>query len=286
MKMIIQRSNAKINIGLNVMNKRKDGYHNLEMIMAPISLSDILEISFTSKNGELEIKCNKDEIPTDKRNIIYKMYDAFYDFTKKERKKIKVNLIKNIPLEAGLGGGSSNGAFFLKALNEYYNNILNEKQLILLSKKNGADIPFFIKNKMAKVEGIGEKIKVIPNNLQCEVILIKPNFGITAKEGYDCFEKFDNCKLANLKEIELGLKNNDIKKVKKNIENNLQEAILQENKKLIEFQKRLEKIKEVDFFMSGSGSTYYTLIEKDSEKILKEMKANFKDCFIRLVNLL
>lgn len=284
--MIVQKSNAKINIGLNIVNKRKDGYHNLEMIMAPISLSDILEITFTSKNGELEIECNKDEIPTDKRNIIYKVYDAFYNITKKERQKIKVNLIKNIPLEAGLGGGSSNGAFFLKALNEYYKNILNENELILLSKKIGADIPFFVKNKIAKVEGIGEKIKEISNKLQCKIILIKPNFGITAKEGYDSFGKFNNYKKANIKEIIAGLENNNIKKVTKNIENNLQEALLQENKKLIEFQKRLDEIEEIDFFMSGSGSTYYALIEKNSKKILEKIKANFKDCFISLNNLL
>ena len=284
--MIVQKSNAKINIGLNVINKRMDGYHNLEMIMAPISLSDILEITFTSENGKLEIKCNKEEIPTDKRNIIYKIYDAFYNFTKKERKNIKVNLIKNIPLEAGLGGGSSNGAFFLKALNKYYNNILNEDEMILLSKNIGADIPFFVRNRIAKVEGIGEKIKEIPNNLQCEIILIKPNFGITAKEGYDCFGKYGNYKKANIKEIEYGLKNNDLKKVRKNIENNLQEALLQDNKKLIEFQKRLEKIENIEFFMSGSGSTYYGLLEKNSEKILKEIKEKFTDCFISLNNLL
>ncbi|MGM0508389.1 MAG: 4-(cytidine 5'-diphospho)-2-C-methyl-D-erythritol kinase [Fusobacteriota bacterium] len=281
MKVVTQKSNAKINIGLNVLGKREDGYHNLEMIMVPITLSDIIEVTFFSKKGDLSITCNKKDIPTGRDNIIYKIYEKFYKITGIENQKMHIKLTKKIPSEAGLGGGSSNGGCFLKILNKYHNNILSEKSMIKLSKTIGADIPFFIKNKTSIVRGIGEKIEIIPNNLLSSIILIKPKFGISAKEGYKSFSMKKNYKKANLELIKKGLENNNLGLVKKNIQNNLQEALLKSNNKLYEFQRRLEKLDYLDecnFFMTGSGTTYYTFVKDEKiDEIYIKLKRELKN---------
>lgn len=105
------KSNAKINMGLNIIEKLPNGYHSLDMIMVPISLADTIDINFKEKKGNLKISSNKDNIPTDERNILWKIYDAFYKYTNIEKEEIEVYLNKVVPHEAGLGGGSSNGAF-------------------------------------------------------------------------------------------------------------------------------------------------------------------------------
>ena len=176
-------SNAKINIGLNVFQKESDGYHNIDSIMAPIDLSDEMNVTFYSNLGDLRIECSDKNIPTDERNILYKTYKAFFE-DKKEKEKIDIILKKNIPSEAGLGGGSSNAAFFLKLLNKHYGNVYNESELQELAMKIGSDVPFFIKNKTARVSGKGNKVEIVENNLKDSIILIKPlDFGVSTKEG-------------------------------------------------------------------------------------------------------
>ena len=197
-------SNAKINIGLNVFQKEDDGYHNIDSIMAPIDLSDEMDITFYSELGDLKIECSDKNIPTDKKNILFKTYKIFFEESKKEKEKIYIFLKKNIPSEAGLGGGSSNAGFFLKLLNEHYGNIYNEKELEGLAMKIGSDVPFFIKNKTARVSGKGNKIELIENNLKDSIILIKPiNFGVSTKEAYESFDNLKNSKISPLYPIVL-----------------------------------------------------------------------------------
>ena len=175
-------SNAKINIGLNVFQKEDDGYHNIDTIMTPIDLSDEMDITFYSELGDLKIECSNKNIPTDEKNILFKTYKVFFEESKKEKEKIDIILKKNIPSEAGWGGGSSNAGFFLKLLNEHYGNIYNEKELENLAMKIGSDVPFFIKNKTARIGGKGNKIELVENNLKDSIILIKPiNFGVSTK---------------------------------------------------------------------------------------------------------
>ena len=157
------KSNGKINIGLNIIEKLPNGYHSLDMTMVPISLADDIEINFTGKKGKLSISSNKKDIPTDERNILWKVYNAFYKFLNRESDETEIYLHKVIPHEAGLGGGSSNGAFFLKELNKYNGNILSDEELIAIGKTVGADIPFFIKNYPCRVKGIGENLERIEN---------------------------------------------------------------------------------------------------------------------------
>ena len=194
-----------------------------------------------------------------------------------------MDIEKNIPFSAGLGGGSGNGGAFLLELNRYYGNPVKEEEMIENSKKIGADIPFFIKNKPAVVKGIWENISDFVSNLDCAVILIKPDFGINTKYAYECIKKIEKKDFGNIEEIKNGMIENNIEKVKKNIKNNIRDGLFLCDKNIIEFEERLKKIKYAQFFMSGSGSCYYALtVGRDTEKIYNKLKENFIDYFVSI----
>ena len=283
---MIITSNAKINIGLNITEKLPNGYHLLDMIMVPISLADKLEIKFNNQKGKLNISSNIKDIPCDEKNILYKVYKAFYEKAQIEPEDIDVYLEKNIPHEAGLGGGSSNGGFFLKELNKFHNFVLSDEDLSLVGKSVGADIPFFLKNTPCRVKGIGEKLEKIQNNLECDVILIKPKFGVSTKKAYELYSKLDKKKFANIDEVLSGLKENNLKKVCENIENMLEQGLLIDDENIKNFRNRIKET-GLDFFMSGSGSCYYILSSKNTtEDYLKILNQKFDDCRIIKCNFL
>ena len=283
---MIITSNAKINIGLNITEKLPNGYHLLDMVMVPISLADKLEIKFNNQKGKLNISSNIKDIPCDEKNILYKVYKAFYEKTQIEPEDIDVYLEKNIPHEAGLGGGSSNGGFFLKELNKFHNFVLSDEDLSLVGKSVGADIPFFLKNTPCRVKGIGEKLEKIQNNLDCDVILIKPKFGVSTKKAYELYSKLDEKKFANIDEVLSGLKENNLKKVCENIENMLEQGLLIDDENIQNFRNRIKET-GLDFFMSGSGSCYYILSSKNTtEDYLKILNQKFDDCRIIKCNFL
>lgn len=275
------KSNAKINIGLNVTGVLPNGYHLLDMVMVPISLVDRLDGEIFDEEGELEITTNKPSIPTGKENILWKIYSKFYEMSGLPRKRIKLHLEKVIPHEAGLGGGSSNGAFFLKELNSYHNNFFSLEELIEIGKSIGADIPFFIVNKPSRVKGIGEEIEIIENNLDRDIILIKPNFGVSTAKAYKNMYMLNNKVDADIDKIVCGLRDNDITLVEESIENHLEQGLLLEDSNIIEFRKRLSNIPNMKFFMSGSGSVYYTFVE-NGEREVKAIKEQLQHCEVHL----
>ena len=283
-------SNAKINIGLNVFQKESDGYHNIDSIMAPIDLVDEMNVTFYSDLGDLKIECSDKNIPTDERNILFKTYKAFFEESKKEKEKIDIILKKNIPSEAGLGGGSSNAGFFLKLLNEHYGNIYNESELEELAMKIGSDVPFFIKNKTARVGGKGNKVDLVENNLKDSIILIKPlDFGVSTKEAYESFDNLKEVKYANFDKIIECLKDNNRIALENSIENSLEQGILETDINIKMLKITLNSvISGKKFFMSGSGSTYYTFVtelEKSQiETRLKTFVDNVKIIICKTIN--
>lgn len=276
-------SNGKINIGLNVTGRCENGYHLLDMVMIPISLSDTMTGEITDAKGTLTIETNKKDIPTGKENILYKIYDKFYDESALERKKVYVYLEKRIPHQAGLGGGSSNGAFLLKLLNSFHDNHFSMEKMIEIGKSVGADIPFFLINKSARVTGIGENIEIIENNLESALIIIKPDFGVSTGKAYKNMYMLNNKRDADIDKIVLGLKENSLSTVENSIENHLEQGLLLEDENIIDFRKRLAALNNMKFFMSGSGSAYYTFADKnEKENIYKILKEHFKNCEVHL----
>lgn len=275
-------SNGKINIGLNVTGVLPNGYHLLDMIMVPISLSDRITGEIEDISGTLEIKTNKADIPVNEDNILWKIYDKFYSESRLSKRKISLYLEKIIPHQAGLGGGSSNGAFLLKLLNEFHGNFFSQERLIEIGKSVGADIPFFLINKSARVRGIGEDIEIIENNLKNSIILIKPQFGVSTGKAYKNMSMLNNKRDANIDKIIFGLKDNRVDIVEDNIENHLEQGLLLEDENIIKFRKKLAEL-NMKFFMSGSGSAYYTFVtQEESEEAVTRIKEYLNSCEVYL----
>jgi 4-diphosphocytidyl-2-C-methyl-D-erythritol kinase len=173
--------NAKINIGLNVVEKRPDGYHNLETIFYPVKLSDALEVV---EAGETAFSSSGIEIDaTAENNLVYKAYSLLAgDF---DLSPVKMHLHKVIPFGAGLGGGSADAAFALKMLNDYFVLGLTTTQLEDYAARIGADCPFFIENKPTFAHGIGDQFKPVKLDLSAfEIVIVKPSFSVSTPQAY------------------------------------------------------------------------------------------------------
>ena len=179
---MIVKAPAKINLYLEIINKRADGYHNIESVMHTVSLFDILE--FTKiKDNKIELVCDNADLFDTKKNLVYKAAEKV-----KEKYKInfgvKIKLTKNIPMGAGLGGGSSDAAATILALNKIWNINDDIKNLELLGATLGADVPFFMTGGTAKISGIGDIVEKINTNFSGTFVLVKPNFGVSTPYAY------------------------------------------------------------------------------------------------------
>lgn len=185
---IYKKAYAKINLCLRILRKLENNYHEIYTVMQRISLHDNIKIKINESAKNIKIICS-DENLSNEQNIAYKATDLFFD-TAKVSADIMIDIEKNIPSQAGLGGGSSDGATVLLVLNEYFKNILSENILTELAAKIGADVPFFVKNiSCAVCEGIGEKIMLHNHDLKGRVLVAKPVYNISTKQAFEDWDR-------------------------------------------------------------------------------------------------
>lgn len=247
---------AKINLTLEIVNKRADGFHNIKSIMQTIDLYDTLTIEITdSTEMEIELSGNNSEIPYNEKNLVYKAVKLFAESINLKNKKISIYIEKNIPVSAGLAGGSTDAAGTFYGLNKLFDNILSEESLNSLCAKLGSDLNFCLKGGCKLATSRGEILKDLPYQ-KMEITLIKPkNLGISAKEAYT--------KYANLKDkrdrkatermLEL-IKSDKPDGLNQLLYNDLERAVFDD-------YAELQKIKKAypESIMSGSGSTYFAI---------------------------
>ncbi len=249
MKTIKLAAPAKINLTLEVLDKRPDGYHNIKSIMQAISLYDFLTIKV--RDADKNLICldgSSDKIPYDEKNLVYKAADKFLSKAKLNNKKIDIYIEKNIPVEAGLAGGSTDAAATFFGLNLIFDNVLFKKDIEELCASLGSDLNFCLHGGTAVCSSRGEIIKKIPD-LKSFVTLIKPlGYGISAKEAYS---KFANKNITHeVCYTDMMVKNFN----KKFLYNSLEQAVLSDYPELEEIKSKLP-----DSLMSGSGPTYFIL---------------------------
>jgi 4-diphosphocytidyl-2-C-methyl-D-erythritol kinase len=178
--MIVRTSPAKVNLCLRVLGRREDGYHEILSLMQQISLCD--EMTFEQADGLL-VRCPGTTLPVDRENIVYRAAEAY--FTRIATPPgIEITLRKKIPIAAGLGGGSSNAATTLMALNEMFGSPLSREELLKMGATLGADVPFFIFGKTAWASGIGERLSEAPPLPPLCFLLINPGFAVSTKSVY------------------------------------------------------------------------------------------------------
>ncbi|PIE70541.1 MAG: 4-(cytidine 5'-diphospho)-2-C-methyl-D-erythritol kinase [Deltaproteobacteria bacterium] len=170
---------AKVNLVLRVLGRRSDGYHDLQSLMCAVGLYDQMRFVFFS-GSNMTIRCNHPDVPTDERNLVWKAADRFYDAAG-VRAGLQVEIDKQIPVGAGLGGGSGNAAAMLRVLNRYFGSPLAEEQLAAIALSVGADVPFFLGRSPAWAEGVGEKLAPACGLPSAGVVLVNPGVVVSTR---------------------------------------------------------------------------------------------------------
>jgi 4-diphosphocytidyl-2-C-methyl-D-erythritol kinase len=248
--------NCKINIGLRVVRKREDGYHDLETIFYPVyGLHDELEVQASDEFAFIQEGITVDCLPTD--NLIYKVYARMRDHYP-QIGNVTISFKKNIPFGAGLGGGSSDAAHMAIALNEIFALGLTKAQLAQEVRPLGADCPFFIYNTPCYAEGIGDELTPIDLNLSgLRLVMIKPECGVSTKEAYGGIKPKGCSDLYQVTQDHL--------KLFAVAENDFEETVFTLHPELATIKKRLQDAGALYAAMSGSGSTIFGLFECDAE---------------------
>lgn len=270
---------AKINIALDVVGKRDDGYHLLRMIMQTVDLYDIIEIEKISSG--IKLKCNKHYVPTDERNLAYKAAKLFME-TYSITSGVDINLIKNIPVSAGLAGGSTNAAGVLKLMNKLFDVNADDEVLRTLGLRLGADVPYCISGGTALCEGIGEKITQLKPFKDKIVVLIKPPFGVSTKEVYKNFDLSKVIFHPRIEELIQGMENDDVYFVANNMKNLLENVTLKKHKIISNIKEEVKLNSAIGTMMSGSGPTVFAFFEDmlKAQNCYENMKKKYKDVFI------
>ena len=258
MDKIYLKARAKINLTLEILDKREDNYHNLESVFQKINLYDEIYI-YKTNSGKFELYTNEDKI-NNESNIIYKAYVGLKEIYKTIT-GIKVVLNKRIPMEAGLGGGSTDWARFILGMNKLFNLNMNEKQIKNLAKSLGADVIPCLYNKAIFAEGIGDIITKINTNFKYYILVVKPEISCNTKEMYEKLDKIKKTiKNSNAKNVIHALENKDIELLSNNIYNSFEDVI---NVSII--KNELIKNGAIGALLSGSGSCVFGIFKNKSE---------------------
>lgn len=271
MKKIIMESYGKINLGLDVLYKRSDSYHEINTIMQQISLKDTITIEENKEN--IIIKSNNNNIPLDSTNLMYKAWEKLREKTN-IKKGVKITIDKQIPISAGLAGGSSNAAAVLKALNLLWDIGLSEEELRAIGLEIGADVPYCIMGGTAYAEGIGEKLTKLKSFKGKEVLLVNP--GIQVSSGY-VYEnlKLENPSRMNMKNVISSLEREDLKFLGENLKNTMEKGVIEKYPIIEEIKKQMKSCGALVSLMTGSGPTVFGIFEE------KDKLEDCKDKFIK-----
>ena len=249
-------SYAKINLFLKIGKKLSSGYHNIQSVMQKIELSDNMTMEPLSED-KIIIESTSKELESE-GNLAYKAA-LLLKKKYKVRQGAKIFIEKNIPLEAGLGGGSSNAATALYNLNKMWGLRLKEKQLVELASQIGSDVPFFIGDEAALVEGIGDKIKRIKKSFSINIVLINPGFRVSTKWAYTAFDKHKpKIKTkADIKNLVKAIEKKDIKEIANNLHNDFEPIVVKKYKMIDEIKTNLLRNDALNACVSGSGPTVF-----------------------------
>ena len=249
----IERAPAKINLALDVLYKRDDYYHELEMVMASVDLAD--HLTFTPlKEDEIRIYTNKVFLPVDTRNHVYQAVKLLKDRCG-IKKGIKIEIDKKIPVAAGLGGGSTDAAAALRALNKIWDLQLSVEELIAIGNQVGSDVPYSIVGGTAFVSGRGEIVRKLRPMPSCWVILAKPRLSVSTKTIFRMLTVEELQNKSTSRVVAQAIEEGDYERMCQNVGNALEQVTFNKHPELRKLKDRMEKYGLDGVTMSGSGPT-------------------------------
>ncbi len=272
---------AKVNLTLDVLGKRDDGYHDIKSVMQTLSVRDDIEIDVgTGKPWKL--LCDKDHIPTDERNLAWKAARLFFDTTGIDPDGIEIRITKRIPSEAGLGGGSADAAAVLRALNRHYGAPFSLPALAELGGQIGSDIPFCTLCGTAVAEGRGERLRHLPNMPDCIFVICKPEFSVSTPDLYRKLDETPIGKRPDHAAMESAILAGDLGKVAVNLCNVFDPVVTADHLELNYIKSIFNSYGALGQQMTGSGSAVFCIVDnfEYAAVICNMLKDNYPEVFI------
>lgn len=277
---IYEKAPAKINLTLDILNKRDDGYHEVEMVMTQVDLSDRLELE--ELDGDtIIISSPVGYIPLDEKNHAFQAAKLI-----KERYGVKqgvyIHIDKNIPVSAGLGGGSSDAAATLRGLNRLWQLNLDAEELQKLGAEIGSDVPFCVAGGTALATGRGERLQPIPSPPSCWVILAKPSVSVSTAEVYRQFDAASNTEKPKSRQMVQALEAQDYEGICQALGNMLEQTTLRMYPEVSRIKACMEKLGADGVQMTGSGPTVFGLVRKESKvhRIYNGLRGFCKEVYV------
>lgn len=265
---------AKINLGLDVVRRREDGYHEVRMVMQTIHLFDRLEIKKTKESG-IKITSNLSFLPVNENNLVYKagklLMDEFHI-----TEGVSVNLTKRIPVAAGMAGGSTDAAAMMYGMNEIFELGLSRQELMERGVKIGADVPYCLMRGTALAEGIGEELSSLPPMVKCPVLIAKPQISVSTKFVYENLKLDENTVHPDIDQLISHIKNQDLHAIANTMGNVLETVTIPNYPIIDDIKKQMMASGAINAMMSGSGPTVFGLFDDEevAKKAMEDMKAS------------
>lgn len=265
---------AKINLGLDVVRRREDGYHEVKMVMQTIHLYDRLDIAKTEEN-DIVLTTNLSYLPVNENNLVYRAGKLLMDeFQIKEG--VKVSLNKRIPVAAGMAGGSTDAAAMLYGMNELFELGLTREELMERGVKIGADVPYCLMRGTALAEGIGEKLSPIAPMVKCPVLIAKPAISVSTKFVYQNLKLDESTTHPDIDRLIGDIERSDLHAIAADMGNILETVTIPNYPIIAEIKEQMLKSGAVNSMMSGSGPTVFGLF--DDEETAKKAYQDMKEC--------
>jgi len=276
---IIEKAPAKLNLGLDTLYKRADGYHEMEMVMTSVDLADRLTIEELPEDL-IKIETNSSFLPVDKRNHVYQavsLLKQMYQITA----GVRIYIHKNIPVAAGLAGGSSDCAAALRGLNKLWQLGLSYEQLSHIGVQVGSDVPYCLQGGTAFVSGRGERVAALPSMPQCWVVLVKPRISVSTGTVFKdlAIDELNHPDIAGLK---AAIITGDYLKMTQTVGNALEKVTIARHPIVQQIKDRMLKYGADAALMSGSGPTVFALCEKKTraQRIYNGLKGFCEEVYI------
>lgn len=281
MKTIHEKAWAKVNLTLDVVGKREDGYHDLKSIMQTVSLWDDVELTVgTGKDWNLV--CSQPDIPCDARNLAWKAASVFCEATGKDPDGLTIRIEKRIPSGAGMGGGSADAAAVLRGLNRYFGEPMTILQLADLGAKVGSDVPFCVVGGTVMCEGRGEKLRKLPDMPKCIILCCKPEFSISTPVLYRKLDERNIPVPVDNDAMEMAIAAGDIQAIASCIRNAFDPVVSQEHSEIQHIKDVCLSNGALASEMTGSGSVVFAIMpDIDSAyAALEALKKSYEQVFI------
>lgn len=258
---LTRKAYAKINLGLDVIRRREDGYHEVKMIMQTVNLYDVLTFTKQEEPG-IRVATDKAELPGDESNLIYKAAKLLTD-TYAISQGVSITLEKNIPMAAGMAGGSTDAAAVFRGMNELFGLGMTEEEMCSLAVKIGADVPYCIQGGTALSEGIGEVLTKLPDAPDCFLLVAKPDIDVSTKYVYENLHANELQQHPDIDGMRTAIEEGSLAGIVSRMENVLETVTVKKYSIIEEIKDFMKENGAANALMSGSGPTVFGIFEKE-----------------------